>query len=137
MDFSYNVELKSGKNQRLLDQLMAWNQEDLLRQIVLVIKKEVNGENLRQELAISVSHPCISPSITGEHIKNFFVLILSGVPKILDFLSKKNHQLDYHTGEPFHEETLFFLEEKLDLIDFNQLFEQELNDLSAILSNAS
>lgn len=127
MEFSFNEGLILQDNSVALNILSNMNKSLILQVIKEVAKKEVTLEGLKQEFIEELEKYPVDKTVTGEHIKSYFVIVLNGVSKILESLASENKCLaPYYKEGELYENVFSYIDELVDEVDFEDLFKEEL-----------
>lgn len=129
----YNNDLVLKNNKENLSKIKSIPQNELLDLIVDIVSKEVTMAKLRQEFIINFDGFVRVKAITGENIKCFFGVSLNGTSKIWKQVLKKYPDVFANPKCPLYENVLDYIDEMLDEINFDTLFQKELVQLNSII----
>lgn len=132
MIIEYNRDLVLGENKELLNKLMLIPQEVIIENIKEISKRVVSIEDLKTELIDELMSVKASLDISGENIKCYFAINKNGTNVIWESIVSDHKDIFGSEKLPLYENVLEYIEEIIDEVDFNDLFEEELNQIREV-----
>lgn len=132
MSFSYNKDLILEHNERIESLISTIQESEILSLMRDVIKRSITKEDLFIEFRQSNS----LSEVTGEHIKNYFAIVLNGVQKVWNVMTATIQSLHPFRTEGFYENIYTYLDELLDKCSFEDLFQDELKWLNGMTTHS-
>lgn len=130
MSFSYNEELCLEANPMAENALMKIQKETIIENIQNVALELITLKGLKKEFHQKFEVYHHSFEVTGEYIKNYFVIVLNGIQKAWKKLACEQATLHPYKEEPLYENVFGYIDLLIDEINFDELFESQLHALN-------
>lgn len=132
MIMEYNRDLILSNNDELLNKLMLIPQDIIAEIVKEVSKRVVSFADLKAELIDELMNVKASLDIDGENIKCFFAINKNGTNIIWESIVNKHSDIFGVERLPLYENVLEYIDEVIDSVDFNDLFQEELNQIREV-----
>lgn len=130
MSFSYNVDLVEECNSNIESVLRKIEEPVLDKYILETIHSHITQKSLEDEFKKPWESISLSFAVDGEHIRNHFLIGLDGFQKIWQQLVVKEPSLLVYQNEPLYENVMEIIEERVDGMNFDVLFQKEIKILN-------
>lgn len=129
MMINYNENLIFENNEGLMEKVQLISKHSIVDTIKSLSKSVVSIDVLREEMYEQLKMINAPLEITGENIKCFFAINKNGTNEIWNNLLSQNKGIFNEKTYPLYENILEYIDDMLDTIDFDDLFEAEINEL--------